>query len=126
MKWTITVPDGAGFIRVELLGDYELTANTGLLKEIAECVLRHPEHPLLFDNRKLDVSRITPNEMIVSNSMFADSDLGVSNRRIAILVSTDAEYERAINWGRIAHAASMTTINVFHNETDAIEWLSGR
>ena len=126
MKWTITIPEGGDFIRVEMLGDYDLAANARILKEIGECVFRNPEHSLLFDNRKLNVSGVTPNEMIVSNSMFADSDVGASSKKIAILISTDAEYDRAVNWGRIAHAASMTTINVFRDETEAIEWLCGR
>ncbi len=95
-----------------------------LLKEISGTLREHPTWPLLFDDRGLDVSRITPNEMLVSNSMFADSTLGTSVRRIAILVKSDVEYERAVNWSRLAHTRSMTRIGVFREEAEAVEWLT--
>ena len=123
MNWTISVPEGVEIIRVDLRGDYDITANTRLLKEIDEKLHENPHWPLLFDNRGLDVSQITPNEMVVSNSMFADSTLGISVRRIAILVTSDAEYQRGLNWSRIAHTHSMARIAVFRDETEAVRWL---
>lgn len=124
MDWTISVPEGTEIIRVELSGDHDTTAITSLLKEVSDKIREHPTRPLLFDDRGLDVSRVTPNEMLVSNSMFAESTLGTSARRIAILVKSDAEYERAANWSRMAHTRSMTRIGVFRDETEAIEWLT--
>ena len=124
MDWTISVPEGTEIIRVELSGDHDTTAITSLLKEVSDKIREHPTWPLLFDDRGLDVSRVTPNEMLVSNSMFAESTLGTSVRRIAILVKSDAEYERAANWSRMAHTRSMTRLGVFRDETEAIEWLT--
>ena len=123
MDWTIEIPDGEEFIRVKLFGDYDVTANEKVLREISTWCSKYPGYQLLFDDRDLDVSRVTPNEMIVSNSLFAESDVGISCKRIAILISTDAEYDRAVNWRRMASAASMTTIGVFRDETEAVEWL---
>jgi hypothetical protein len=40
------------------------------------------------------------------------------------LVKSDAEYERAANWSRMAHTRSMTRLGVFRDETEAIEWLT--
>ena len=124
MDWAISIPEGTEIIRVELSGDYDITAYAALLKEISGTLREHPTRPLLFDDRGLDVSRITPNEMLVSNSIFADSTLGTSVRRIAILVKSAVEYERAVNWSRLAHTRSMTRMGVFREEAEAVEWLT--
>ena len=124
MDWAISVSEGTKIIRVELSGDYDITHYAALLKEISGTLQEHPTSPLLFDDRRLDVSRITPNEMLVSNSIFADSTLGSSVRRIAVLVESEVEYERAANWSRMTRTRAMTRIGVFRDEGEAVEWLT--
>jgi hypothetical protein len=126
MNWTISVPDGEGMIRVKLCGDYDLSSNLRLLKEIGVHTREHPSYSLLFDNREFTGGQMTPNEMVVSSGLFADSEAGISARRIAIITPTDREAEKAVQWGRITHSQSMTRIAVFQDEAEAVEWLRSK
>jgi len=123
MDWTISVPEGTEIIRVELRGDFDLAAHPQLLSEVNDAIRKHPACSILFDNRQLHGGQMTPNEMVVSSGLFADSLAGMGGKRMAIIPS-EGETERAENWTRITHSYTMTRIRVFRDEAEAVEWLT--
>ena len=123
MRWTIAKQESPAYFRVTLSGRLDLVGFDQMLAELVTEIKDVDWPPILFDERRRDVSRTTTerleeagNSLIIRNPSFAYC-------RIAILYNPGGDYERGREFKALASPASYASIEVFDNEASAMNWL---
>lgn len=124
MNWTIRVSKTPSLVRVTLRGLFEMDEFCRVVDSVAVAIDDLVFRPVLFDERELDLSRVTMPEMTELGQAIAPNNLAFSHRKVAILVSSAQTLDLVMTLKKLPLSMSNGVIGVFGEEQEACSWIA--
>lgn len=124
MHWTINRRPTPPLYQIRLYGKFDLEECREMLDEVCADLDDYPFCPVLFDDRKLDMSGLTSLELMAVSNMFLIKNPSLAYSKVAILLRSANELRVAGKFKSLTQPSSNAIIDVFHEESSALSWLS--
>lgn len=124
MNWSFDIVDSPGHIRIVTGGIFRADGYLSLLNELFDLPDWKLGMPLLFDNRKLYITKASPGELIRSADDIVSFNGELAFTRISVLYDTAESMAAASRFGMIVDSRSSARIKRFLNEVHALDWIT--
>jgi len=124
MKWGFDFSEIKNrYLRVNIDGQLIIEEQKRMLDEITGLEAWHPEIPILFDNRKLDMSQANSQIIRRSVTVLIEFTKNLPKTKIAGLVATDLNFGFGRQFETLYEIENGASFRIFRDEKIAIEWL---
>ena len=124
MNWTFDVRGVPEFIRVGLYGQFDREQFPRLFDDLSELEEFAPGCRILLDGTGLDLEQISDHDILQSSNELIRRNREFAYTKLAI-VTTPEDLHVVHKFEKITEYGSRAIMQVFDNETHAIQWLVG-
>ena len=124
LTWTIDRLDAPEMFRVRLGGEFNVAAVRRMLDELSEKKGDFPFVPVLVDNRGLDLSGVSDDDLFSVGGIFLVHNPSFAYSKFALLMNPGSNVELASQFEIIARPVSDSIFSVFSDEEKALQWLA--
>jgi len=122
MEWRIQIADEGSRLTVTAWGAAEVGGFLAYLQEAVKQPGWYPEIPALMDFRQLDVSCLSPADIVQLAELHLPYADTLARSRIAVLVSRPVDYGVVRMWEALVHQMNLAHA-VFYSLAEAEAWL---
>lgn len=124
MNWTFDVRGVPEFIRVGLYGQFDREQFPRLFDDLSELEEFAPGCRILLDGTGLDLEQISDHDILQSSNELIRRNREFAYTKLAI-VTTPEDLHVVHKFEKITEYGSRAIMQVFDNETHAMQWLVG-
>lgn len=124
MEWSFNPSQSPEFIRIVTSGVFSSTQFSEMYDDLTSLEYWRFGTPLLFDNRKLDLTAADPLELMKASDLVVSRNPELAFTPIATLFDSPESMEIGERFGQITDHRSLADVRRFLKEAEAVEWLT--
>jgi hypothetical protein len=111
------------YVVISAGGTFNATGFGNMLEDLFRLEYWRPRIPLLLDESELDVTPVTPDQLVRAAELFLDQNARLAYTRIAIVLGSSAAMRIAERFRRAVNSQTKTVLEIFLDKQTALEWL---